>query len=163
MLMLDIPLGRVYMTLSIVRQSNVSRGGPRIPRVKISPQLTFLPGVSMSRLVSLLIFLPMMACGSADGTWEGECVIDDTTIEMQLELTVQGSDASGDAIAGFDDAGYLVFADGDISGTVKGGTLELELDFENGTTLSIQAEQDGDAIDGSCENDAGDGDLELDR
>lgn len=117
----------------------------------------------MSRLVSLLIFLPMMACGSAAGTWEGECTIDDTTIEMQLELTVQGGDASGEAIAGFDDAGYLVFAEGEIAGSVKGNTLELELDFDNGATLSIQAEQDGDAIDGSCESDAGDGELELDR
>ena len=117
----------------------------------------------MSRLVSLLVFLPTIGCGSAAGTWEGECTIDDTTIEMQLELSVQGGDASGDAIAGFDDAGYLVFADGEISGTVKGSTLDLELDFDNGTTLRLQAEQDGDAIDGSCESDAGDGELELDR
>lgn len=118
----------------------------------------------MSRPAFLLVFIPLMACGGgASGTWDGECVIDDTTIDMQLELTVEGGEASGDVVAGFDDAGYLVFADGKITGSVKGNTLDLELDFENGAALSISAEQDGDIVDGSCENESGDGELELDR
>lgn len=111
----------------------------------------------------LWLALSLTGCSDASGVWEGDCVMDESSVEMSLDLSLSGKEASGSAIAGFDDAGYLYFRDGEISGTVQGSTVSLTVDFDDGASLEIEAEHSGDTMDGTCSTDAGEGVLELDR
>jgi len=119
----------------------------------------------MHRSCATLLLLPLLACGGGiDGTWEGECVYDDDNgVELNLTLEASGGDASGSVIGAFDTLGYLYIRNGDIFGDASSGSVDLNLEFEDGVDLQVTGERDGDIIVGTCEGDGVSGELELER
>ena len=123
----------------------------------------------MRVLAMMMVPFVLVGCKSVVGQWEGECELDayDVAIEMDIESD-GGGDVAGEAEIEFTYNGTDYKCEGDIEGTRDGSTVNLVLDdLEDPEGVScgdlrIEAELDGDSMEGECVSGEEDGDFEAD-